>query len=239
MSIRWLNASSKSTWREENDSSGEICPIQISKSTLKERRSCSSVLQTRSQDKGWVRLSTLNDVVVRINHAWPLPENLKNDIGTRTHILYYNLNPKKQRIRRKDVIRMRQSGIKWVVSTHPAVRARYRLRQRRFRKMSRRLVRFRAVPQSIKRRLRPHIGSVNGGLITIVDLLRYPITQLYVTGFSFYKTGYLKYPKYKSRFIKSAAATTTNAGTRPTWPGCSSASPPCGRPVYAARPKSR
>lgn len=145
-----------------------------------------------------------HDVVVRINHAWPLPENLKNDIGTRTDILYHNLNPKKQRIRRKDVIRMRQSGIKWVVSTHPAVRARYRLRQRRFRKMSRRLVRFRAVPQSIKRRLRPHIGSVNGGLITIVDLLRYPITQLYVTGFSFYKTGYLKYPKYKSRFIKSA-----------------------------------
>ncbi len=145
-----------------------------------------------------------HDVVVRINHALPLPARLKEDVGTRTDILYHNLNPKKQRFRRADVARMREGGLKWIVSTHPAVRARYRRRQRQVRNVSRRLVRFRAVPLSVKKRVRPHVGSANGGIIAIVDLLRYPIAKLYVTGFSFYETPYLNYPKYKSRYIKSA-----------------------------------
>ncbi len=145
-----------------------------------------------------------HDAVVRLNHAWPLPLKLKEDIGSRTDILYHNLNPKKQRIRKTDVHRMYQEGVKWIVSTHPASRARYRRRQRRIKRVSKRLVGLRTVPLSVKRRLRPHIGSVNGGLIAIVDLLRYPIEHLYVTGFSFYKTGYLDYPSYQPEFIKSA-----------------------------------
>lgn len=145
-----------------------------------------------------------HDVVVRINHAWPLPKHLARDVGTRTDILYHNLNPKKQRLRKKDIIAMHQSGVQWVVSTHPAVRARYRRRQQLLRRLSGRYVRFRAVPLSVKKRLRPHVGSANGGLIAIVDLLRYPIARLYVTGFSFYTTPYLDYPNYKRSFIKNA-----------------------------------
>lgn len=145
-----------------------------------------------------------HDVVVRINHAWPLPKHMSGDIGTRTDILYHNLNPKKQRLRKKEIAKMHQSGIQWIVSTHPAVRARYRRRQRLLRRLSGRLVRFRAVPLSVKKRLRPHVGSANGGLIAIVDLLRYPIARLYVTGFSFYTTPYLDYPNYKKGFIKNA-----------------------------------
>lgn len=148
-----------------------------------------------------------HDVVVRINHALPLPKVLQADVGSRTDILYHNLNPKKQRFRKKDVVKMREDGVKWVVSTHPYVKPRYRRRMRRFRKVSGRLLRLRAVPLSVKRRVRPHVGSANGGLIAIVDLLRYPIKRLYVTGFSFYETGYMNYPNYHDhhdRFIKSA-----------------------------------
>jgi len=144
------------------------------------------------------------DIVVRLNHALPLPDALKGDVGARTDILYHNLNPKKQRLRRKAIARMRREGLKWIVSTHPASRARYRKRQRRVRKAAAGLVRFRVVPMSVKKRLRPRVGSANSGLIAIVDLLRYPIAELYVTGFSFYETPYLNYPKYKRRFIKSA-----------------------------------
>lgn len=145
-----------------------------------------------------------HDIVVRLNHALPLPDALKPDVGTRTDILYHNLNPKKQRFRRSDVARMGRDGVKWVVFTHPARRARYRRRLRRFRKVSRGLVRLRAIPLAVKKRLRPHVGSANGGLIAVVDLLRFPIKRLYVTGFSFYETGYLNYPKYRRSFIRNA-----------------------------------
>ena len=145
-----------------------------------------------------------HDIVARLNHSWPLPDALTEDIGTRTDILYHNLNPKKQLIQRADAYQMRDDGVKWVVSTHPARNPRYRLRQRRFRKVSKGLVRLRAIPLAIKKKLRPRVGSANGGLIAVVDLLRFPIKRLYVTGFSFYETGYLNYPNYHPDFIQNA-----------------------------------
>src|SRR5690606_6889446 len=121
---------------------------------------------------------------------------LKPDVGSRTDILYHNLNPKKQRFRRRDARKMRGDGVRWLVSTHPARIDRYRLRMRRFRRVSRGLVRLRAVSPKVKRILRPRVGSASGGIIAVVDLLRFPISRLYVTGFRFYETGYLNYPKY-------------------------------------------
>lgn len=144
------------------------------------------------------------DVVVRLNHSWPLPSALTADVGSRTDVLYHNLNPKKQRFRRRDVRRMHADGIQWVVSTHPARIARYRRRMQRFRRVSRGLVRLRAVPRKVKRILRPRVGSASGGIIAVVDLLRFPVKRLFVTGFSFYETGYLSYPKYKRKFIRNA-----------------------------------
>src|SRR5690606_15567982 len=98
------------------------------------------------------------DVVVRLNHAWPLPEALKDDIGSRIDVLYHNLNPDHQRFRRSDVIRMKQDGVKWFVSAHPTNLIAYRRRLRRFRRVNRGLLRTRAMPASVKRRLRRRVG---------------------------------------------------------------------------------
>ena len=138
-----------------------------------------------------------HDVVVRLNHAWPLPKDLADDIGTRIDVLYHNLNPLNQRILPKHVAQMRKDGLLWVVSSHPANRPRYRRRHRRFRRANKGRLRFRAVPASLKRKLRRRVGFPNSGMVAIADLLRFPIESLYVTGFSFYTTGYLKYPNYK------------------------------------------
>lgn len=138
-----------------------------------------------------------HDVVVRLNHAWPLPEELKPDIGSRIDVIYHNLNPLNQRIRRRHVLRMRQDGTRWMISSHPANRIRYRRRQRRFRLVNKGLLRFRAVPGSLIRRLRRRVGFPNSGMVAIVDLLRFPIQSLHVTGFSFYTTGYDMYPNYR------------------------------------------
>lgn len=156
------------------------------------------------KDQKMGRLIDAHDVVVRINHAWPLPDEYKQDIGTRTDILYHNLNPKKQRFTKPDIAQMKDEGIKWIVFTHPARASRYIERMRRFQKVNKRVIKLRAVPIAVKKQLRPRVGSANGGLIAIADLLRFPIGRLYVTGFSFYKTGYLDYPSYKPEFIQNA-----------------------------------
>ena len=138
-----------------------------------------------------------HDVVVRINHAWPLPQALAEDIGTRTDVIYHNLNPRNQRILPKHVAQMRKDGLLWVVSSHPANRPRYVRRHRRFRRANKGRLRFRAIPAVVKRRLKRRVGFPNSGMVAIADLLRFPIASLYVTGFSFYTTPYLKYPNYK------------------------------------------
>lgn len=147
--------------------------------------------------KGYGSLIDSYDVVVRINHAWPLPKDRAEDIGTRIDVLYHNLNPLNQRILPKHVAQMCEDGLQWVVSSHPANRHRYRRRHRRFRKANKGRLRFRVIPSSLKRRLRKHVGLPNSGLVAIADLLHHPIESLYVTGFSFYTTSYLNYPNYK------------------------------------------
>lgn len=147
--------------------------------------------------QGYGSLIDSHDIVVRINHAWPLPQGMAEDIGTRIDVLYHNLNPRNQRILPKHVAQMRKDGLKWMVSSHPANRPRYVRRHRRFRRANRGRVRFRAIPAVLKRRLKRRVGFPNSGMVAIADLLRFPIASLYVTGFSFYTTPYLKYPNYK------------------------------------------
>lgn len=147
--------------------------------------------------QGYGEFIDSHDVVVRLNHAWPLPQSMAEDIGTRIDVLYHNLNPRNQRILPRHVARMRKDGLKWMVSSHPANRIRYRRRHRRFRRANKGRLRFRAIPGGLKRRLKRRVGFPNSGMVAIADLLRFPIASLYVTGFSFYTTGYLKYPNYK------------------------------------------
>lgn len=145
-----------------------------------------------------------HDVVVRLNHSWPLPQGYSDDIGSRVDVIYHNMNFRKQRMSRKEIVRMHRDGVKWMVSTHPASEARFRHRLRRFRKLNRGLLRFRALPGSLKRRMQRRVRHPNAGLMAIEDLLSYPVKSVYVTGFSFYTTGYLAYPNYRPGYAKKA-----------------------------------
>lgn len=166
--------------------------------------------------QGYGPLIDSHDIVVRINHAWPLPEDAAEDIGRRTDVIYHNLNPLNQRILSKHVGQMDKDGVRWIVSSHPANKAKYRSRHRRFRRANKGRLRFRAIPASLKRRLKRHVGFPNSGLVAITDLLNFPIAGLYVTGFSFYTTGYLKYPNYK-RITKRMALRNHNQRRHKTY----------------------
>lgn len=139
-----------------------------------------------------------HDVVVRLNHAWPLPEEAKEDIGSRTDIIYHNLNPLRAP-RRKHLRQMHEAGVKWIVSTHPRNRKhKRRARPIHFQKrVNKRLIPFTTVGLRFRLKMRNRCGPTNTGVLAMAHLLRFKIKSLYVTGFSFFTTKYEQYPGYK------------------------------------------
>lgn len=139
-----------------------------------------------------------HDIVVRLNHAWPLPEEAKEDIGSRTDVIYHNLNPLRAP-RRKQVRGMHAAGVKWIISTHPRNR-RHKRRSRpiRFQKrVNKRLIPFKTVGLRFRLKMRKTCGPTNTGVLAMAHLLRYKIKSLHITGFSFFTTKYEGYPGYK------------------------------------------
>lgn len=145
-----------------------------------------------------------HDIVVRLNHAWPLPADLKSDIGSRIDVIYHNMNFRDEGMSSRKIGRMRRDGVQWMISTHPAGEKRFRPRIEQFRRMNRGRLEFRALPGSLKARMQKLVKHPNAGIMAIEDLLRFPIAGLYVTGFSFYTTGYLPFAHYKPRHARKA-----------------------------------
>ncbi len=139
-----------------------------------------------------------HDVVVRLNHAWPLPEEAKEDIGTRTDVIYHNLNPKRAPSR-KAVQEMHAAGVKWIVSTHPTSRKhRKRHRPIRFQKrINKGLIRLTTVSLGFRLAMRRKCGPTNTGILAMAHILRQGVKSLHVTGFSFFETPYAEYPGYR------------------------------------------
>lgn len=145
-----------------------------------------------------------HDLVVRLNHSWPLPKHLRDDIGTRVDIIYHNMNFRYQRMDEKEIAKMHRDGVTWLVSTHPASEVRFKDRLRSFLQINQGVLKFRALEGSLKKRMQKRVNHPNAGLMAMEDLLQFPIKTLYVTGFSFYTTGYLEYPNYRPSYAKKA-----------------------------------
>lgn len=156
--------------------------------------------------KGLGQFIDSHDVVVRLNHAWPLPSEFALDVGTRTDVIYHNLSLDHAVLRKKDIPRMREDGVQWLISTHPVNNPSLLKRRRplRFLKINQGTIRFRMLSMNFRNKLREKVGGTNAGLLAMVDLLRNPITSLHVTGFSFYTTGYLPYRGYRNISPKMA-----------------------------------
>lgn len=132
------------------------------------------------------------DVVVRLNLASPVPEELKSDIGSRTDVLYHVLLDKRHANvlgrdhSRSETQAWRNDGVKWLVTRQQPGHERIR-------------------------RIRPHLGTMplitmpprlladvrlatgvtpNTGTLAIAHLLSLGVASLHVTGFDFYATGY-------------------------------------------------
>ncbi len=150
------------------------------------------------------------DLVVRLNKSIPLPSSLKNDIGSRTDIVYNSLNtsdfPGENKL---SPSLYKKYGVKFVCSSYPFNHkifhddiANYVYKYKfelPFKVMDD--IKFRNFERSLG--TRPYTGTC-----AIMDLLSYPIKYLYISGLDFYQTKY--YNEYRRTTKESLKYTKNN-----------------------------
>jgi len=137
------------------------------------------------------------DIVVRLNKSIPLPSNIKNDIGSKSDIVYNSLNtsdfPGENNL---NPTLYKKYGVKFVCSSYPfnhnifhddILNYIYKYKFELPLKVMNDL-KFKNFEKSLG--TRPYTGTC-----AIMDLLSYPIKYLYVTGLDFYQTKY--YSEYR------------------------------------------
>ena len=134
------------------------------------------------------------DVVIRTNKALPIPDRLKADIGTRTDVLYNCLN------QGEDAggpikLDLWKNELEWLCSPYPKY-SYFQSGVERFEKVNKGLVKFNVFDLEEYLSFEKQLGCrPNTGVLAIHELLRSPLRQLYITGFTFFKGGY--YSEYR------------------------------------------
>ena len=137
------------------------------------------------------------DLTVRLNKSIPLPSNIKEDIGTRSDIIYNSLNtsdfPGENNLNPK---LYKKYGVKFVCTSYPfnhnifhddilnyVYKYKFELPLKVMND-----IKYKNFESSLG--TRPYTGTC-----AIMDLLSYPIKYLYITGLDFYQTKY--YSEYR------------------------------------------
>lgn len=144
------------------------------------------------------------DLIVRLNKALPIPDNLKQELGTRTDILYNSLNtsdhPGENNIDPKFFLK---NKVKYLCCSYPNIYPFQKdigvfLEMNRHTQMP-----FRTLPLDLYDKMERALGCrPYTGICAIMDLLRFNIKELYITGMDFYATGYYKEYSNKSVDLK-------------------------------------
>jgi len=137
------------------------------------------------------------DIVVRLNKSLPLPKDMKNDIGTKTSILYNSLNtidfPGQNKFSNRF---LKEHEIQFISCPYPIEIELFRNDILNYIKRNNFGIPFKTMDlnsyKSLERSIqtRPFTGTC-----AIVDLLSYDLKLLYITGLDFYTTKY--YKKYR------------------------------------------
>lgn len=131
------------------------------------------------------------DVVARINKSLPVPESLKEFAGSKTNVLYNCVDQQENSGGRLDISFL-QKEIDWLVSPYPS-KPPFSFNIKNFVNMNRGRINFttfdydRYNDLELKMKTRP-----NSGVLAILDLLSCDISELYITGITFFRGGYVK-----------------------------------------------
>lgn len=141
------------------------------------------------------------DLVVRINHALPIPEELKPDLGERTDILYHNLwKGNKRALPATELVPILLQSVRWVCAAYPYFNMDHPHAKDidAFLEVLEGGLPFRTVSP------RPHIRlhwkmwtRPNAGISAVGDLLRFDVSELYLTGFTFYQSDKIYHEGYR------------------------------------------
>lgn len=131
------------------------------------------------------------DIVVRINKALPIPENLKQDIGNKTNVLFncLNISPDNGGYLH---IPMLMQKLDWIASPYAAVPP-FDGDIRRFNDQLADRIPFFIPDISWYLNIEKEMGTrPNSGILAILCCANFEPSELYVTGFTFFKGGYYK-----------------------------------------------
>ena len=134
------------------------------------------------------------DIVIRLNKSLPLPENISDDIGTKTTILYNSLNtsdfPGQNKFQSSF---LEKYNIQFLCSPYPIENSYFKNDILHYIKRNKFSMPFRTINNQLYNsiensiRTRPYTGTC-----AICDILSYNIKYLYITGLDFYTTKYYK-----------------------------------------------
>lgn len=139
------------------------------------------------------------DLVVRLNKTFEIPENLQEDIGVRTDILYNSLNtddfPGENDLNRNKIHNLKDKGLKIISSPYPFI---YPFDKDiiKFLDNNQSMLPYHIIDITLYKylisilKIRPYTGTS-----AIADLISYPIKELYITGIDCYLNKY--YTEYR------------------------------------------
>jgi hypothetical protein len=171
------------------------------------------------------------DFVVRVNNSLPIPEDLKDDIGTRCDVLYSHMDDQPNRFSDYRTINNIEvmKKVKWVCCPHPAVRppvfevdflggsqeTHKEIVSQRYKRFIERMggaCCFRETdPDNYAKHLMEMEGGIpNVGFASVWDLLSFDISELYMAGFTFFLGGnykqYSTHPLTEEEIIGNTAS---------------------------------
>ena len=137
------------------------------------------------------------DLVVRLNKALPLPQNLKNDIGSRTDIVYNSLNVQDYPGENNLSTRLyKKHDVQFVCSSYPYNHSIFKQDIANYVNRYKFEIPFKIMNDRKFKNFERYLGTrPYTGTCAIMELLSYPIKYLYITGLDFYQTKY--YSEYR------------------------------------------
>lgn len=133
------------------------------------------------------------DVVVRIKKVLSQFSHLSEDIGTRTDVLYSWLDQNYSQGGTIDYDALGKDKVKFVCCPYPEGVNFSDKNIKDFLKNNNGRFKFHAIDKMYYQKIAYKINTrPNSGIGAILDLLRHNISELYITGFTFFKGGYIK-----------------------------------------------
>jgi hypothetical protein len=130
------------------------------------------------------------DIIVRLNRSFPVSKKREKDIGKRTDIFYNCLNPEPDSggSLNLDLIK---NNVKYLSMPYPDIFP-FNIDIARFNYFNNNYnIPFHIMDLETYKIVSSEMGTrPNTGVLAIIDILSYPVKELYVTGISFFRGGY-------------------------------------------------